>query len=95
MSLRRFLSKNRNAEADRSSQRVDDGPITQASTSSRPATHTSNVKVLNVTTAPTHNLPGRDSLTETLGIAETSEVATPSLNYSKPKSSDFGFCPDL
>jgi hypothetical protein len=47
----------------------------------------------NVTTAPPHSLPGRDSvrqpnetessLTETLGVAETSEVATPSANYSK------------
>jgi hypothetical protein len=58
----------------------------------------------NVTTAPTHghSLPGRDfvklnepgsSITETLGKAETSEVATPSANYSKRASGRFGFSP--
>jgi hypothetical protein len=50
--------------------------------------------ISNVTTAPTHSLPGCDpvrqpketepSRTETLGITETSEVATP--NYSKHPS---------
>ena len=48
----------------------------------------------NVTTAPAHTLPGRDSvrppdetespITNTLGVAETSEVPTP--NYSKRPS---------
>jgi hypothetical protein len=54
----------------------------------------------NVTKAPTHSLPGRDSvrhlnetessLTETLGVAETSEIAAP--NYSK-RAGRFGFSP--
>jgi hypothetical protein len=46
----------------------------------------------NVTAAPAHSLPGRDSvrqktksspLTETLGVAETSKVGIASANYSK------------
>ena len=58
MLLRRFLTKNRKAEAD------------------------------HVTTTTSHTLPGRDivrqsgsSLTDTLDVAEASQVATP--NYSK------------
>jgi chlorite dismutase len=64
--------------------------------SDRTPTYTSNV-----TKAPTHSLPGRDSvrqlnetessLTETLGVAETSQVATPSANYSKRPYSRFRF----
>jgi hypothetical protein len=75
MSLRRFLPTNRKAEAN---QKNDIRP---------PTTYTSNV-----TTTPTHTLPGRDSessLTDTLGVAETSEVATP--NYSKRPSGKFNF----
>jgi hypothetical protein len=75
MSLRRFLLKNRKSEVQRNS---NDRP---------PAyTGTSNVK-----TTPT-TLPGSDperpppessgSLTETLGAAETSKVATPTYNFS-------------
>jgi hypothetical protein len=88
MSLRRSPPTKRDAEADRSSQRVDDGPA-------RPATYTSNVKVPNVTMAPSHTLPVRDSLTETLGVAETSEVATLSTNYSKRQACNFRFGPHL
>jgi hypothetical protein len=67
--------------------------------SDRTPTYTSNV-----TTAPTHSQPGRDSvrqpnetessLTETLGGAETSsKVKTPSANYSKRSSGRFRFSP--
>ena len=54
-----------------------------------------------VTTAPTHNLTGRDStrlpgetessLTDTLGVAETSKVPTSGLNYSKRQSGNLKF----
>jgi hypothetical protein len=83
MSLRRSLQPNRDAEADRSSPRVDD----------RSPAYTLNVKM-----APTHTLPGCDSvrepdetksllrLTETLSLAETSKVTTPSPIYSKRPS---------
>jgi hypothetical protein len=74
MSLRRFLPTNRKAEADQSSLENDRLP-----------TYTPNV-----TTTPTHTLPGRDSessLADTLGVAETSEIATP--NYSKRPSGKF------
>ena len=79
MSLRRFLTKNRKAEVNRSSLENDRPPT---------STYTSNV-----TTTPSHTLPGRDSvrqpeysLTDTLGhgVAEASQVATP--DYSKRPS---------
>ena len=86
MSLRRFLPTDRNAEADRSSLPVEND---------RPPSYTSNV-----TTAPTHNLTGRDSVRQpnetessTLGVAETSGVATPNPNYSKRPSGKFRFFP--
>ena len=78
--LRQLFQKIRNAKADRSSME-----------NHRPHTYTSNV-----TTAHPHTLPGRDSVrppdeTEStitnlniLGVAETSELATP--NYSKRPS---------
>ena len=73
MSLQRYLSTNREAEADQSSLENDRTPA---------STHASNV-----TTAP-YNLSGRDSvkqpessLTNTIGIAEKSKVAI--TNYSK------------
>ena len=77
----RFLPTNRNADskADQSSLENDRRPP-----------HTSIV-----TSAPTHSLPGRDSvrspsLTDTLGVAETSERATQ--YYSKrPYTSKFNF----
>jgi hypothetical protein len=80
MSWLRFLTKNRKAEADhRSSLEIDRPPSTVV-------TYTSNV-----TTAPSDSLSGRDSvgqpdetessLTDTIGIAEKSEVAAS--NYSK------------
>ena len=53
----------------------------------------------NVTTTPTHNLSGRDpnetrsSLTDTLDIAEASEVTT--TKYSKRSSGKFKFSPIL
>ena len=75
MFLRRYFSKNRNAEVDRSSLGEDRSP-TYAS---------------NITTAPSYTLPGRDyvrqsdetesSLSDTIGVAEKSKVAT--TNYSK------------
>jgi hypothetical protein len=61
---------------------VDVGPA--------PPSQTSNVEVSNFTTAPTHTLPGRDSLTETLGVAEG---ATSSTKYSKRLSFKFRFGP--
>ena len=70
MSLQRFPPTNRKAEADQSSLRKD-------------GTSTTTYKS-NVTTA-TYNLPGRDSVrqagSDALGVAESSQVATP--NYSK------------
>ena len=71
MSNHRILPTFRDREADQSSLENDRTPYT------------------NVTTAPTHTLSGRDSvsnetkslLMDTLGVAETSKVATP--NYSK------------
>ena len=55
----------------------------------------------NVATTSTHNLSGRDfvrqpnetesSFTNTLGVAGTSEVASPSPNYSKHPNSKFSF----
>ena len=81
------------------SRRVTELEVNRSSVESdRTPTH------LNVTTASTHSLPGRDSerqpnetessLTETLGIAETSNVATPSVDYSKRRPSGrFGFSP--
>ena len=64
--------------------------------SDRTPTYTSND-----TMAPTHSLPGSDSvklpdetkssLTDTLGIAETSKVAKLTPNYSKRLSSKFKF----
>ena len=72
MSLRRFLTKIRNTEADRSSLGKD-----------RTTTYTSIV-----TSTPSNTLPGRGSVrqpeyspSDTLGVAEASQVATP--NYSK------------
>ena len=76
MSLQRFPQRNRKAEADRSSLGKDRTP-----------NYTSNV-----TMAPTHDLPGRDSeysLTDTPGIAESSQGAT--LNYSERSSGKFKF----
>ena len=80
MSLRRFLSTNRNAEADQSLLGSDEPP-----------SYTSNI-----TTAPPHTLPGRDSVrpsesshSGTLGVAETSQISTP--NYSKRPSGKFKF----
>ena len=85
MSLRRFLSTNHSTEADQSY--LEDG---------RQPAYSSNV-----TTALSHTLSGRDSvnnetkstLTDTLGVAETSEVATP--KYSKCQSGKFKFSPLL
>ena len=69
MSLRRFLTKIRNTEDDRSSLGKD-----------RRSSYTSVV-----TTTPSNTLPGRDSVRQPdyspLGITEASQVATP--NYSK------------
>ena len=75
MFLRRFLSTNRDDKADRSSLGKD---------------RTS-------TTPPTLDLPGRDSVklpehsptTDTLGVADASQVATP--NYSKRSSGKLNF----
>jgi hypothetical protein len=79
MSLRRFLPTNRNAEADRSSLE-------------------NIIYTSNVTTAPTHNLSGLDfvgppeySPTDTLGVAEASQLATP--NYSKCPFGNITFPP--
>ena len=71
--------------------------------SDRTPTHTNDV-----TTAPAHSLPGRDSVRQsnetessldekTLGVAEKPEVATqaPSANYSKRPSCRFSFFPRL
>ena len=74
--------------------------------SNRTPTYTSNVTT---STAPSRSLPGRDSvtrrqlnetdsefsLTGTIGVAETSEVATPSPNYSKRPSGRFRFFPHI
>ena len=59
----------------------------------------------NVTTAPTYNPSGRDfvkqpdktesSLTDTLGVAETSEAASASPNFSKGTNSSFPSTPYL
>ena len=72
--VRRFLTKIRNTEADRSLLPVEND---------RTPTYSSIV-----TTTPPNTLPGRDSvlqpeysLTDTLGVAEASQVSTP--NYSK------------
>jgi hypothetical protein len=69
MSLPRLLTK-RKAE-------VEQNPLEN----DRPLTYTAN---LNITSAPTVTLSGRDStdetessLTNTLGVAETSEITTP------------------
>ena len=84
MSLRRYIPTNRNDEADlsRSSLEFDGNP-----------TYTSNV-----TTPPTHNLPGRDSVREPdetkPSLADKFRViANP--NYSKRPSGNslyFSFC---
>ena len=85
MSLRRLFQRNRNVKADGSSLQNDRSP-----------TFTSNV-----TTPSAHSLPGLDfvkpsdetdsSITNTLDVAETSEVAAP--NYSKRLSVNFRFSP--
>ena len=83
MSLRQFVSTNHNAELDQSSLEND-----------KPPGYTSES---NVTTALTHTqislagLPNetRSSLTDALGLAETSKEATP--NYSKRPSDKFKF----
>ena len=73
------LSKFKLPKATRSSQENhDDTTHTQAS---------------NVKTLPTHNLPGRDPVRATLGAPETSNVATPSPNYSKRPSCKFRIWP--
>ena len=95
MSLRRFLPKNRNTEPARSSLEND-----------RPPTYPSNI----TDSADSLNdrmraLSGSDSvtlvsdkiessLTDTLGVAETSEVATPR-RFSKRLSGKFKFHPSL
>ena len=65
--MRQLFQTNRNAEADQSSLEND-----------RPPTYTSNDA-----SAPAHTLSGRDpdESTNTLGVTETSKVATP--NYIK------------
>ena len=90
MSLLRYLSRIRKAKADQSSLGKDGTPTTSS-------TYTSNVTI-----ASSHSLSGRDSvgqpdetdetessLTDTIGIAEKSQVATP--DYGKRLS---GFRPD-
>ena len=81
MALRRLFQRNRKPDAHQSSLENDRlGALT----------YTSNVK-----TAPTHTLPGSDSVrlpdeteshTDTPGLAETSQVATPNSSYSKRSS---------
>ena len=82
MFLRRFLTKHRNDEPDADRNlpaRIDRTPPPKP-------------YVPNATTAPTHNLPGRDCVsppeysptTDTLGVADASQVATQ--NYSKRPS---------
>ena len=80
--LRRFLTKIHNAdsEADQSSTENDRTPP-----------YNSNVRTR---TEPSHTLPGRhsvaqpgSSLTETLGVEEASQVASP--NYSKRLSGSY------
>ena len=99
MSLRRFLQINRNAEAARSPLENDSTPthtsnITMAHAYTDGADSPSDrIRARNV------NMPGRDSemlpdktessLTDTLGIAETSKVATP--RYNKRPSGKFKF----
>ena len=101
MSLRRFLQINRNAEAARSPLENDSTPthtsnITMAHAYTDGADSPSDrIRARNV------NMPGRDSemlpdktessLTDTLGIAGTSKVATP--RYSKRPSGKFKFSP--
>ena len=86
MSLRRLFQRKHKAEADRSSLRL-------GLENDRPPSYTSNV-----TTAPAHTLPGRDSvrlsdepgssLADTLSVEEVSQVVTP--NYSKrPSGNNF------
>ena len=86
MSMRRFFSINRNSKADRSSLENERPPPPYTS---------------NVTSVPTHNLSGRDSVrqpdetesshTDTPGVAETPGLATQSPNYSKHPSDKFMF----
>ena len=88
MSLRQFFTPFPKAEADRSPLEDDKAP-----------TYTSNV----TTAGHPHTLSGHDSirlpdksessLTDTLALAETSEVATPT--YSKRPSDKFKFYPPL
>ena len=96
MSLRRFFTKNRkdqtSLENDRTASNVTTTPTHNLSgrdSESSPEFPNPSTYTSNVTTAPSHTLAGRDStmtqpgssLTDTLGIAEKSEVAT--TNYSK------------
>jgi hypothetical protein len=87
MFLRRFLPKNRQAEANRSSMPVRVEDILPAYTS-------------NITMAPTHTLPGRDSVrepeeTESSLRLTDALVATRSPNYSKRPSGTFKFSSDF
>ena len=96
MSLRRFLPKYHNTGAARSSLKND-----------RPSSYTSNVahganilndrmRALSVSDSESASVTLLDkvesSLTDTFGIAETSEVATPR-RYSKRPSGKFKFFP--
>ena len=92
MSLRRFLTKIRNAEADQSSME-NDRPHSYTSSVTTAPSHTLPGRVsqpensFTDTTAPSHILPGRasvwHSLTNTLGVEE-SQIAT--TDYSKRMS---------
>ena len=94
MSLRRFLTKIRNAEADQSSME-NDRPHSYTSSVTTAPSHTlpgrdsesQPENSLTDTTAPSHILPGRasvwHSLTNTLGVEE-SQIAT--TDYSKRMS---------
>ena len=46
-------------------------------------------------TAPTHTLAGRDDETESLTLAETSDITTPLVNYSKRPTDRFKFYPNI
>ena len=46
-------------------------------------------------TAPTHTLSGRDDETESLTPAETSDITTPLVNYSKRPTDRFKFYPNI
>ena len=97
MSLPRRLPTNRKAEVDRSSRENDRTPTYTSNVTTAP-THRMTARNVSVPV-----LSGRDSvmvpdetrssLTDILGVAETSEVATP--RYSKRPSGNFKFSPSL